>query len=268
MATVGKIYLFVSGCGHSGSTFLQFLLNQNYDVLCVGEIGNSVRHISDKNFERTKNQLCSCGKHGCDCEFWGSIVQDTIRSATELVASVEEKASKFNSPTVIDSSKRIRHYDLFTHMNPKVIYLVRDSRGWALSEIRNKKRKSKYQQRRNFGYVYESYRWFWQNVRDIVLFRKRKASLLYVSYERLVFDTDAELNRLAEFAQLNSREDVEAETHILHGNRMRHNQKDRERVVYNPAWIFSVKPLVFSIFVLPVYILNFVLNKLAERNVG
>ncbi len=159
MVTVGKKYLFVSGCGHSGSTFLQFLLSQHYDVLCVGEIGNSVRHISDKNFERSKKQLCSCGEQGEDCEFWGSIVQDTTSSISELVASVTEKTSKFNSPTVIDSSKRIRHYDLLMHVDPKVIYLVRDFRGWALSEIRNKKRKSEYQQRKNFGYVYESYRW-------------------------------------------------------------------------------------------------------------
>ncbi len=131
MVVAGKKYLFIAGCGHSGSTFIQFLLFQHYNVLCVGEIGNSVRHISDKNFERTWEQLCSCGKKGCDCGFWGDIIRNKTSSVNDLVSSVEEKLLKFQTPVVVDSSKRIHHYDLLTNRNPKVIYLVKNFCGWS-----------------------------------------------------------------------------------------------------------------------------------------
>lgn len=64
--------LYIGGSGRSGSTLLERILGQLDHFVAVGEL----RHIWDKSF--SDNQLCSCGKHFRDCEFWQAVTQEAF----------------------------------------------------------------------------------------------------------------------------------------------------------------------------------------------
>ena len=64
--------LYIGGHGRSGSTLLELILGQLDDFVAVGEL----RHIWDNSF--VDNQLCSCGNHFKDCEFWQAVVGEAF----------------------------------------------------------------------------------------------------------------------------------------------------------------------------------------------
>jgi len=60
--------LYIMGRGHSGSTVLDLILGNHPDIQSVGEL--------NAGFRRGPEEVCSCGKHLPDCEFWMPIRKD------------------------------------------------------------------------------------------------------------------------------------------------------------------------------------------------
>ena len=245
-----KNHIFISGLGHSGSTILQFMLAKDSSLNCIGEIGSVISDKEQTRWGRVQESRCSCGKLGPECMFWSQHLTDVDVSDRDLYKNVLEHSWGLKFKAVVDSSKRVQYYDL-CEKPPKVIFMVRDFRSWAVSAINLKKRKEelKGQKRRKYGYIYECYRYLYQNMCDMRAFRKRKADILYVSYERMVFDSIRETERIYEFMEM----DVccteagirsKGNTHILLGNRMKNNSEVRDKIIYSYMWMFMKKVMI------------------------
>ena len=59
--------MLITGADRSGSTLLEMILGSIDRMISMGEI----TYIWERGFNN--NQLCGCGEHFFDCEFWGSV---------------------------------------------------------------------------------------------------------------------------------------------------------------------------------------------------
>jgi len=255
--------LFISGLGHSGSTFLQLILGKNKNFFCIGEAGNVIKDVFDNSSYKLSNAKCSCNKNYYECAFWKKVIPQINKSKTEIDAlnCILKNIEITQDNIIIDSSKRSKFYKWYskTESDIFVIYMIRDFRSWAFSAIDLKKRKSD-QNRRRYGYIYECYRWMFENIRDLLFFKQKRANVLFVSYERLVFNFENEINRVYKFMSIDSSigldNNTEENIHILLGNRMRNDENKKNIITYNAKWLFSPTVALSSILVLPVYIIN------------
>lgn len=69
--------VFVLGCGRSGSTLVERVIHETFDVTAVGE----VTYIWQKGLLRNEN--CSCGQPFRACPFWTEVIKDAFGQVTE-----------------------------------------------------------------------------------------------------------------------------------------------------------------------------------------
>jgi len=63
--------IYIAGYGRSGSTLLDIYLGQHPDLVSGGELCNLLAWVNDK----TRFQLCACGKKVEDCLVWGTVIK-------------------------------------------------------------------------------------------------------------------------------------------------------------------------------------------------
>src|SRR3989344_1951161 len=134
--------IYIAGLGHSGSTLLDLLFSEHARVLSLGEVSFV---LSDKaRSEEGTKEVCSCGDVMESCVFWGPFLP-TLRA--QLGKSYSEKYrlllqhvdEQYGLEVVIsDSSKKISVLeqivrDLKGLIDLRVVYLIKDVRGWAFS---------------------------------------------------------------------------------------------------------------------------------------
>lgn len=148
-------WLYITGRGHSGTTFLDIVLGNNYNIESYGEIISGIDRLDDN---------CSCGDIMHTCEFWKDVMVDLTQHDKQWAENVKNLVNKshikyfpqllltgkywknnasldstnqnlhdslnaaHNSKWILDSSKEITRclFILSTDPEAKVIHLVRN----------------------------------------------------------------------------------------------------------------------------------------------
>jgi hypothetical protein len=254
--------IYILGSSHSGSTILQYLLSGRQGVIGLGE----VRQIASKRRWDSIFAKCSCGQPVKDCTFWkelelfdGETSIEWYRRLTLMVSS-----NYRNITHIVDSSKAM--YSIWPWIEMKreglisdlrIIYLVRDVRGWAVSDVNRRKRK-----KRPWRPILISMVNWWINQFCTLHFLKKnrlKFSPIVVSYESLVFKTDLQVDRMVSFCNIKGEKSnwentlKNSNVHDVTGNRMKDNPSARQKIIYDDRWQyrFSINlalPLFYPIW--------------------
>jgi hypothetical protein len=97
--------IFVLGCGRSGSTLLERVMHDAFDVTALGE----VTYVWEKGV--LKNESCGCGLPFRDCPFWSDVIRDAFGHVTEVEARRFDLAFKsargqLNDPALLSGRYR------------------------------------------------------------------------------------------------------------------------------------------------------------------
>lgn len=260
--------IYVAGLGHSGSTLLELLLASHPDVVGLGEVGLQVEMLLQNDPARIGQEVCSCGIPWRECGFWGELVAkpwSDRQSAYESVFSRFEQM--YPQKIAADSSKGIRHLKPYDATgwgdDVRVVLIVRDYRGWALSRSRTDQKK----QRRDIGYVLNCYRWMFDNAR-LIWSLSKEHSFVSLSYEDLVFTPQAVLQRIFNGLGLSydeSMTDMKAEAHNVLGNGMRQDFQKNRRIWYDHGWLMDSNVMLLAPLVFPVHLYQVLQRRWLER---
>lgn len=235
--TEEKIDLLYVACqGRSGSTLLSLLSKTDPTIYNLGEVGNIIHVLTDKN----KNHKCGCGSVITECEFWKQVVstnpvfQEVIRDAEaglkvsnanyrELHHHIMKSALQSSGrKTILDKSMDPARLSLLLNdgrFNIKIIHLVRDGRAVANSWRNYAKRKGRQWiwARR----LTAAFRWRARNL-DILRLFERSENYILVRYEDLVCEPENTLRKLGVCANTGHPADADQTVeHFVGGNRMR-----------------------------------------------
>lgn len=72
-------WLYITGRGHSGSTFLDIVLGNNQSIESYGEVISAIDRL---------NHNCACGKIMCKCPLWASVIESYQSSNREWLTDV------------------------------------------------------------------------------------------------------------------------------------------------------------------------------------
>lgn len=257
--------LYVFSLGHSGSTMLDFILSHHPKVLGCGEILDFHRH---KQHTEGTNTICSCGKTYTTCDFWGDISPEEHTLET-FYSSTKQKAATLGYAAILDSSKRRSPIAIWQRLQEssdhlRVLFLTRDPRGWTQSMLG-----LKHQARRRLPtwlYVIK-WMWYWKKKHHEMLNFLQSNNIPYrlVSYQEACFETETLARSILAEAGLDPDAwdlSEEPQTHIAHGNRMKMQNRSRDKVQYDARW-FENPTINLMYFLVPgVSKLN---RKLKER---
>ena len=196
---------YILSPARSGSTFLQTLIGAHPQVVGIGEVSHVLREYCQTPVPRNPAHggHCSCGAQPELCPFWGSILGDLPRLAPGMGFRhiLEHFAHTFPGKTMVDSSKSGGFLENFylshaksegePEVQLKILYLVRDFRGWVTS-IRKHRSRAGTGTFWNSSIVLNSYRWFYTSTKWLLRIRRYAVPFLPVYYEHLVFDGRAE----------------------------------------------------------------------------
>ena len=249
--------IYIAGLGHSGSTFLELLLASHPDVVGLGEIGLQVERLMLESSSGAGEALCSCGTTARECEFWGELVAKPWldrHSAYEAVFARFEEM--FPGKIAVDSSKGFRHlakYVAASRSNDlRVVLIIRDYRGWALSRSNTNQRK----ERRDLGYVFGCYRWMLTNFQFIWRL-SRTQDFVHVVYEDLVFSPQVVLQKICSVLGLpydESMLEMNARAHNVLGNGMKSDAQKNRRIWYDHGWMTNPRLALLAPLVFPVHL--------------
>lgn len=234
--------VYIASLGHSGSTLLDKVLSHHNDILGLGEITNVINK-KKKTGEGTEN-YCSCGKTFAKCPFWSGF--DGKGTAEEQYLSLFKHAK---SNIVVDSSKNLGPLRTLQELhrkkkiNLKIIYLIRDFRGWAYSMDKSAKRWNKASR----PFLHYMMLWYFQNKNMQKHIKKSGIPSLQIGYEELCFDTDNTLSKIWKFIGVPSKKfslDNKPTSHIAYGNRMK--KAGKTTIKYDANWCTLYRLTVYS----------------------
>jgi hypothetical protein len=266
---------YVAALGHSGSTILDIILGTNPYLIGLGEISTLLNYNND--WLLSKNYFCSCGKKISQCIFW-SKVAPLIKKAKIDNKSYKEKyriiLSQFqrifgNEMILVDSSKEKKYLQLINEINNvelKVIHLIRDVRPWTVSRREKIKRKGQTsfhtslkinkRQMTISPYLYRLpmflfWIWYISILRTKRVIYRRGIDSFQVGYEEIAFYPDIVIPRLCNFLEVDYSKlmlDIKkSKSHIAAGNRMRLQNKKRQKFLYDNRWFYNNDWLIPSI---------------------
>jgi hypothetical protein len=257
--------VFIAGLPRSGSTFLQLLLSSHREAVGLGEVGQTLKNLKSLVNQKQGLRPCSCGFSIINCSFWGPLAKrlENIPIQQAHFQVLRRFRSEFPGKLLVDSSKNAKYLkDLYIKnkclhdVEMKIIFLVRDSRGWALSYTKH----SKAEADNAFYYVKNSYRWLSANWKLMRYLRVMKTDFVCVSYEGLVFDTRRHLKRITDFLRIPYESGMldmgMATAHDIYGSRMKNDHRKRTGILYDDSWIRDWRPSVLAPLLLPVHWFN------------
>ena len=236
---------------------MELLLASHPDAVGLGEIALQVERLLLTPSSRARGPLCSCGARARECEFWGELVAkpwfDRQVAYEAIFARFDEM---FPGKVLVDSSKGFQHLAQYGAASPKsdvrLVLIVRDFRGWALSRSHTNQRKG----RRDPGYVFSCYHWMVANF--LLIWRLSRAQeFVHVAYEDLVFSPQLGLQRVCEALGLSYDEsmlEMDAVAHNVLGNRMKSDARKNRRLWYDHRWMMSSRLSLLSPLVFPVHL--------------
>ena len=204
--------IYIAGLPRSGTTLLHFLVGSHPRCIALGEVTGYLNHA-----ERT---MCSCGVYTDECLFWSGVKERSYDA-------VKARVAEYYGPDkiMVDASKTRSGLDRLG--DAKVLYCIRDVRGWAVSQ----------RMESVFGYL----RWHRRNKREMNLDR----DFLVVSYDELILRLQDSRQRLMSYLGLEANSDTDftnVEHHAVHANRMKTDATKMTRIDYDHRWIAKTNP--------------------------
>lgn len=264
---------YIAGLHRGGSTFLQLLLAGNERCMGLGEIGLTIEDFVMRPSERAHARSCTCGRKWNECAFWGGLLPGLEGGdpQTAFRTILRRYTEEYPGRMLIDASKLTDYLGDFYLKTPelprenvRVVFLVRDFRGWAVSM-------AKYNKGWKDNYLTTCYRWMYHVSRRLRFLRESGLAYLPVSYERLVFHTDREMTRICSFLGLEwdprmAALDGAASHEIFGSPTIRAGSGAGGRMYYDEAWMKDLRPVFAAPMLLPVYRLNsYFYEKLASQ---
>jgi len=262
--------VYIVSLVRSGSTFLQYLLSAHPGIVGLGEIGLTIREYTKPSGPSKAALSCTCGEEPRSCPFWGPILQE-LRGMSKLEAFklvLERFVKLFPGKVLLDSSKQFSYFEElyipiieagYLNVMPKIIFLVRDFRGWSLSINRHLIKDGK-ANLWNAGFLFNSYRWLYLNLKLFNQAKRSNVPVLSVYYENLVFDLKRQLHRIYNFLELEFAEPGSFDKAVLHelygSQRMKRAAAKGMGVVYDPDWMQEWRFLLYGPLLLPVAVFN------------
>jgi len=246
---------YILSFGHSGSTLLSLMLEQNPQTVAIGEIHGISKKLG--NFPNDKK--CSCGEVIRECPLWGDFYQ-SIQDRLPINLN-EEYQLLFNSfsknfsaeKVLVDSSKVVRNLQelqTFDDVDLRVIFLIKDVRSFLVSKKRKAIKKGE-----KFG-LFQTFKyaliWYRDNQGNLNYLEKNNINHLKMGYEELcLYSQDANI-RLFEFLEVETNQTTSqthsgqinsGQGHMVLGNRMRKDPNKNTTVKYDNVW-FTTEPLI------------------------
>jgi hypothetical protein len=244
--------VYILSPARSGSTFLQFLLGGHEQIIPLGEVSHVLQEYCRTRSSLTATGHCSCGSLRQSCPFWGAILKKlpilTPQDGFRLI--LERSSQVYPAKILVDASKSgvflEEHY--LNHIQQgnrlqirlRIIFLVRDFRGWVTSIRNHRVRKGE----GNFwkkSRIISSYRWLYTSIKWLYRVRNLNLPFLPVYYEHLVFNTERELRRIYDFLGLVCTRTIALSpqaTHELYGSpTMKADTKNLSQIVYDTQWM-------------------------------
>jgi hypothetical protein len=258
--------IYIAGSSRSGSTFLEMLLSSHPEIIGLGEIGLLLKkYINEK--KEIRDILCSCGKLASECDFWGQLMPELRNESLESAHfKIRHYFEAMHSDKILLDCSKSREYLTKYYLNKncenhgtlelKVLFLIRDYRGWSLSIGKNRKNGGEI----NYGFIYNSYAWLYSNLKTLTFLKQKKIDFMCTLYENIIFNPSTELSRISDFIGITYKPDIfnlkDAKSHELHGNDMRHDPVKSNKIYYDNSWIRDWRPTILQPLLLPVMSFN------------
>lgn len=265
--------VYILGLGHSGSTIIQYLLGGLDVVLGLGE----VRHMAAGVGWGDSTDECSCGEAVASCPVWKNLKPSETETSRDWYARVVlHVAEQYPTKTHwIDTSKRTEGMqpwlDLLSEgliASLRIIYLVRDVRGWAASHGIRQRRKGRVET----PVLFSINAWRKNQRRFLSFLEKNSPALQYcvVSYESLVFQNRRQLARLSDFLGVVYTESAVGSPlgggtmHDVAGNPLKYDREKRSSLIYDDWWQYQFGVNLLALCHYPAWRLNARLRSLGN----
>jgi hypothetical protein len=262
--------------GHSGSTIVQYLLSTPNGTMGLGELSNLMNPQTDL-WER--NPSCSCGKPLCECPVWKKARPDTHTcpktNYKKLLEATLEQQPEITH--IVDTSKSLKDMRPWFELQKGghiqdviVINLVKDVRGWSISDQNNRKRKGRAWKPLLASMIH----WFTYQLYVLFYLNKNRFHIKHItiSYDKLVQNHSRDLEALFRFCWLGNKSDrkklSDADVHDVTGNRLKNQPSTREHIVYDSQWYDSASVNALALLFFPVFILNRFLRKAHSKSLS
>ncbi|MFB6226516.1 MAG: sulfotransferase domain-containing protein [Candidatus Paceibacteria bacterium] len=240
-----KQLVYIYGLGYSGSTILNILLGAHPNIVGIGEFYASFNEVEFSFGDR----ICSCGVELPECEFWKqhqSLYQERKNDSLGAWQGYKKIIDSFyeNNPNkiLIDSSKRRDYFrELYNKtqeddsLELKVIYLLRDVRGFSVSLRKRRENRGKW----GNSFLYQLGWWHRQKKFKRVL-EQIEIDFLQLGYEELILKNTESLEYICDFLDLEQSERLQqgpskSSSHAISGNPMRTKSRKKE-LKYDFKW--------------------------------
>lgn len=265
--------VYIASRAHSGSTFLNLLLSGHPRLVGVGEV-YSLFDFSAGHVHRRDKIQCSCGEVIGSCPFWGPtidlLLQNRDMPPDQLYGIVLKTFNEYfgNDRIMVDASKTLTGLDALRRnrqVDLKVIFLIRDVRPWLVSMRHDLARRNdlefsdlvrRYGLKAPFEYLYRTpakYFWHWYilNKRTQQYLAQKDVANFQVGYEEASLYPELTIEKMGQFLDVTFPESMltldDSESHIVLGNRMRHQKEKRARIFYDNRWFYRNKWLLSSL---------------------
>ena len=227
---------------------LSLLLSKNPKTLSLGSLAGAV-NIVNGNVQLQKK--CSCGKTIADCPIWGEVLRRNEFGARgygylDLVEELRDVVSgRYGEQSaIIEASKKnealLRLNDAYG-AQLKVIFLLKDVRTYVCSMQNNARRKNRGGFRNTFP-VY-AVDWYRNNKALQSFLQDENIAFKQIGYEELCLETEQSLRSMCDYLELEFTDGmlnpIDANTHILLGNRMRRDAQKTSGIHYDNRWFYS-----------------------------
>ena len=256
--------IFISSMGHSGSTLVDLLVGAHPRFIGLGEIANVIKP-GPTGLELARQAVCSCGHTMDECVFWSQV--DARLQSNGNLSFIEKYKMVFDTfeqvfghdYIPVDSSKalaalKLLNTNLASHI--RVLYILKDVRSYTVSQIDTIKRLEE-----NFFKKYILTRpafhfwgWYRRNRKLQGFFSDQDMDVLQIGYEELCLYPHLMVQKISDFLDVETESSMldigESKSHIILGNRMRHQTDKRLDITYDHRWFFR-NEWIRSAFLLP-----------------
>ena len=274
--------IYIHGLSRSGSTLLQSLMSCIKDSVGVGELARVIKNYSgsqqkdsvdlarEKIGQKPKFQYCICGSSHDQCSFWSGMLPSMANASEKEAHNIvlNHCKNKSNINVIVDSSKTTEDFfKFYINKNPviknvKVLHIIRDFRGWVCSAEKNSDLMNAMGKESllNSNYVTRCYRWYYANRKGLKRLQHAGLQPLVVSYERLIKDTQKELDRISKHLHLEDQllwpSTKKTNLHELYGNPGYRQDGKRDKIQYDMAWCEDIRSLYYGPLLTPVFKYN------------
>jgi len=258
--------------GFSGSTLLDLLLGGHRRFVGIGEVFQLLKP-NRYWLERSRDVLCACGRVMEECEFWRPVCDrlrkgdfSTTAQKYKMVLDVfDDVFGKDRVP--VDSSKYLHNLKVLHEMpevDLKVLFLIRDIRGWGLSARKARRRQRQfhlkdllkvYGSKAAFHWFVRTWfglflHWYHSNRRMQRYLRKENIPTFQLGYEELCLYADRIIPKMCEFLGVEPVENMfspkDSHSHTALGNASRFQTDKRAGLFYNNRWFYETEWLLLA----------------------